>query len=326
MTDPRGVETEEQPIAAASGSAPLSLDAFSSTDWLLLTGTALTWGSSFVWIELALESFEPALIALIRVIFGALTLSLFRKARAKIGRQDLKSIILLGILWMAAPFLLFPIAQQWIDSSLAGMINGGVPIFAGAVAAIIMRRWPPMKTVLGILVGFGGVIAVSWPAVQDSRATALGAGLVLLATAFYGIAINIAVPLQQRYGSLPVLLRAQLVAFLLTLGPGLYAAQHSTFSWRSLGAMVPLGCLGTAMAFVWMSTLAGRVGAARASITIYFVPVIAIILGAVFQDDDIAGVSLLGTLLVITGAFFASRTQAARAQHSAVPEEAPEVT
>ena len=292
----------------------LSLDAFSSADWLLLAGTALTWGSSFVWIELALESFEPPLIALLRVLLGAGTLVFFRKARAKIDSKDLRSIALLGILWMAAPFLLFPIAQQWIDSSLAGMINGAVPIFAGAVAAIVMRRWPPVRTIIGILIGFAGVVAVSWPAVQDSRATALGAGLVLLATAFYGVAINIAVPLQQRYGSLPVLLRTQLVAFFLTLGPGLYAARYSSFSWKSLGAMVPLGCLGTAMAFVWMSTLAGRVGAARASVTIYFVPVIAIILGALFQNDKVAPISLAGTVLVLVGAFLASRMQRARSK------------
>lgn len=297
----------------APSSSMLSLDAFSSADWLLLAGTALTWGSSFVWIELALDSFEPPLITLIRVVFGAVTLSFFKKARAKVSRSDYGSIALLGFLWMAAPFLLFAIAQQWIDSSLAGMINGGVPIFAGAVAAIVMRRWPPARTILGIVVGFAGVVAVSWPAVQGSRATALGAGLVLIATIFYGIALNIAVPLQQRYGALPVLLRAQFVAFLLIVVPGLLAVGGSTFSWKSLGAMVPLGCLGTGMAFVWMSTLAGDVGAARASITIYFVPVIAIILGAVFQNETIAPVSLAGTALVLLGAFFASRMQQARA-------------
>lgn len=267
------------------------------------------WGSSFVWIEIALEAFTPSLIAFLRIALGAATLSFFSKARAKVERSDMPAIALLGLLWMAAPLLLFPIAQQWIDSSLAGMINGAVPIFAGIVAAIILRRWPPSKTLAGIAIGFIGVLALTSPAVQSSNATALGAGLVLLATAFYGISINLAVPLQKKYGSLPLLLRAQLVALALTAVPGLIGASQSEFAMNSLLAMIPLGCLGTALAFVGMTTLVGRVGAARGSVTIYFLPIIAIVLGALFQNENIEAISLVGTVLVIIGAYLASRTQ-----------------
>lgn len=300
---------ETSSIPADSG---FSLDAFSTTDWLLLAGTALMWGSSFVWIEIALEAFAPTLIALLRIALGAATLSMFKKARVPVERSDLRAIALLGLLWMAAPLLLFPVAQQWIDSSLAGMINGAVPIFAGIVAAIILRRRPPAKTIAGIVVGFIGVIALSWPAVQSSSATALGAGLVLLATAFYGVSINLAVPLQKKYGSLPVLLRAQVFALAFSFIPGVVGATQSEFQMDSFLAMIPLGCLGTALAFVGLTTLVGRVGAARGSVTIYFLPVIAIILGAIFQDESIEAISLVGTALVITGAFLASRTQTAR--------------
>lgn len=295
--------------AATRPGGSLSLDAFSAADWLLLAGTAATWGSSFLWIEVALGSFAPTAITFLRVALGAATLVVFRKARSKVDRADLPRIAWLGVLWMAAPLLLFPVAQQWIDSSLAGMLNGSVPIFAGAISALILRSLPPSKTIFGIGLGFVGVIAVSWPAVQGSSATTLGAGLVILACICYGAAINIAVPLQQRYGSLPVLLRAQVVALLLTLVPGIFGLAGSSFSWAALAAMLPLGCLGTGLAFVWMATLAGRVGAARASVTIYFVPVIAILLGATFQNEVIAAISLAGTALVIVGAFLTSRTQ-----------------
>lgn len=301
--------TTQAPSAQNTSASPLVIAAFSSKDWLLLLGIALTWGSSFIWIEIGLDAFEPTFITLLRVAFGAGTLVFFRKARAEVDKEDLPAIALLGVLWMAAPLLLFPIAQQWIDSSLAGMINGGVPVFAGLVAALILRKRPPAKTVLGIAIGFLGILAVSWPAVQGSRSTALGVALVLLATVFYGIALNIAVPLQHRYGSLPVLFRAQLVALALTLIPGVIGGTRSTFEWQSLVALVPLGCLGTALAFVWMGTLVGRVGAARGSVTIYFVPLVAILLGALLRDEDIHALSLVGTALVIAGAFLASRAQ-----------------
>lgn len=303
------VRTDEGIMEHAQPRIVPSLDAFSSKDWLLLAATALTWGSSFVWIEIGLESFAPTFITLVRILFGVGALAFVRKARTAVDRSDVPAIALLGVVWMAAPLLLFPIAQQWIDSSLAGMINGSMPIFAGAIAALLLRRWPPSKTLVGIALGFVGVMAVSWPAVQGSSATALGAVLVLAATICYGVAVNLAVPLQQKYGPLPVVLRAQLVALVVTFIPGVVGATQSSFDWASLAAMIPLGCLGTGLAFVWMSTLVGRVGAARGSVTIYFVPVIAIVLGALVFGEAIALISLLGTGLVLAGAFLTSRTQ-----------------
>lgn len=285
------------------------LDAFSSADWLLLTGIALTWGSSFVFIDIGLEALAPATIALIRIVLGLGTLGCFRAARRPVERRDLTAIGLLGLLWMAVPFLLFPIAQQWIDSSLAGMINGSVPIFAGLIATVIARKAPPPKTIAGLLIGFAGLVVVAWPGVRDSDATALGVALVTLASLCYGIAINIAVPLQHKYGALPVLLRALVVAFAITILPGIVGATNSAFAWDSLGALIPIGCLGTGLAFVWMATLVGRVGAARGSVTIYFIPVVAIVLGAVFRDESIAIMSVVGTAFVVSGAYLTSRTQ-----------------
>ncbi|MDQ3954658.1 MAG: DMT family transporter, partial [Actinomycetota bacterium] len=261
------------------------------------------------WIEEGLASFSPAVITLLRLVFGALTLGVLPPARRGLGREDIPAVALLGLIWMALPFLLFPIAQQWIDSSLAGMINGGVPIFAAVVAALVVRRLPGSKQLVGIGLGFLGVLLVGLPVVQHARSTALGAGLVLLATALYGIAINVAAPLQQKYGALPVLLRAQLFAIAFTLIPGLVAVRGSSWDLSSFAAMVPLGCLGTGLAFYSMTTLVGRVGPSRGAITIYFVPIVAIVLGAVVRDESIAALSLVGTALVLIGAYLTSRHQ-----------------
>ncbi|MDQ4144134.1 MAG: DMT family transporter [Actinomycetota bacterium] len=310
--------------APQGGALDSSLDRFGARDWGLLAGTALLWGSSFIWIEEALEAFEPGLITLVRVVFGAATLAVFPRARATVPRSDIPAIALLGLLWMAAPLLLFPIAQQWIDSSLAGMLNGAVPIFAALVASIAARALPQRKQVLGLAVGFAGVVTVSWPGLGGARSTALGIALVLLATVFYGISVNLAAPLQRRNGALPVLLRAQLFAIAFSLIPGVLAIGGSEFKTTSFLAMIPLGCLGTGLAFVWMSTLVGRVGAARGSVTIYFVPIVAIVLGAVVRSESIAALALLGTAMVIGGAVLTSRKQeppATQAQKRPSPAE-----
>ncbi|HWC14088.1 MAG TPA: DMT family transporter [Actinomycetota bacterium] len=297
-----------------SAQAPVAtrLSAFSARDWLLLATAALMWGSSFVWMEVALEHLAPGFIAFVRILFGIATLALFPQARRKVERGDASKVVALGFLWMGIPFLLFPIAQQWIDSSLAGMINGGVPIFAAATAALMMRRTPPPMTLVGIGVGFVGTVAIGLPAVRDAEATRLGVALVLLATLMYGISLNIAAPLQRKYGALPVLLRVQLVAAGVTLVPGIVGLAGSDMDLLSLAAVVPLGCFGSALAFVAMTTLVGRVGAARGSVTIYFVPIVAITMGVVFRNESVALLSLLGTALVLLGAFLTSRSQTIR--------------
>ena len=284
-------------------------EAFGPQEWGLLAAIAAMWGSSFLFIEIGLEHFGPGVVAFGRVAVGALTLSLLRQSHRPVERGDLPRVALLGAVWMAAPLLLFPIGQQWIDSSLAGMLNGAVPIFAAATAAILLRRLPASRQLIGIAVGFLGVVGVLWPATRDADATALGASLVLLAVLCYGVAVNIAVPLQQRYGALPVLLRAQLVALVLLAPAALVSLPDSNFAWSSTLAVVALGFFGTGWAFVAMTTLVGRVGATRGSVAIYFLPVVAIALGVIFRDETIAAISLVGTGLVLAGAYVTSRRE-----------------
>ena len=284
-------------------------EAFGPQEWGLLVAIAAMWGSSFLFIEIGLEHFGPGLVAFGRVAVGALTLSLLRGSHRPVERSDLPRVALLGVVWMAAPLLLFPIGQQWIDSSLAGMLNGAVPIFAAVTAAILLRRPPASRQLIGIAVGFLGVVGVLWPATRDADATALGASLVLLAVMCYGVAVNIAVPLQQRYGALPVLLRAQLVALVLLAPAALVSLPNSEFAWSSALAVVALGFFGTGWAFVAMTTLVGRVGATRGSVALYFLPVVAIALGVIFRDETIAAISLVGTGLVLAGAYLTSRRE-----------------
>ena len=284
-------------------------EAFGAQEWALLGAIAAMWGSSFVFIEVGLEHFEPGLIAFLRVGVGALTLAFLRGSRTKVDRSDLPRIVLLGVVWMGAPLILFPIGQQWIDSSLAGMINGAVPIFATVTAAILLRKPPATRQFAGVAIGFVGVVFVLWPATRNADATALGASLILLAVVFYGLAVNLAVPLQQRYGALPVLVRAQAAALILLAPAALIGLPDSEFAWSSTLAVVALGFFGTGWAFVAMTTLVGRVGATRGSVAIYFIPVVAIALGVLFENETVAAVSLVGTALVLAGAYLTSRRE-----------------
>lgn len=285
------------------------MNAFGATEWGLLSGIALIWGSSFFFIAIGLESFRPGVVTLARVGLGAATLALIPRARASIDRGDLGRVALLGIIWIGIPLIIFPIAQQWIDSSVAGMLNGAVPVSSAVFATLLLRKLPGWRQLLGIGIGFLGILAISAPQVVESTATAFGTFLVIVAIVLYGLSTNMAVPLQQRYGALPVLLRAQLAALVIIVPFGLAQVPGSVWSWKSAAAMVPLGVLGTALAFVFMTTLVGRVGGPRGSIAIYFVPVVAIVLGVAFRDEIVAPLAILGTGLVLIGAWITSRKE-----------------
>jgi drug/metabolite transporter (DMT)-like permease len=280
---------------------------YTPSDWARVALVAVLWGSSFLFIDIGVDHFAPEVVAFVRIALGAATLAAFPAARRHMPRSDWGRVALLGVTWMAVPMVLFPVAEQWIDSSLAGMINGAAPLFTALVAAVAIRRIPGPYTAAGLAIGFAGVTVVSWPALQDPDATAVGVALLLLATLLYGVAFNLAGPLQRRHGSLPVLLRAQLVALVLTAPLAVAAVDDSTFAWSSALAMVALGCGGTAVAFVAFTTLAGRVGSTRASVTIYLLPPVAILAGALFRDEAIGVAALIGTALVLAGAAITSR-------------------
>jgi drug/metabolite transporter (DMT)-like permease len=285
------------------------IEAFGRAEWALLSAIAVIWGSSFLLIDVALEDFRPGVITAARVLLGAAALAVVPAARKRVRREDLPRIAFLGIIWMGLPLSLFPIAQQSIDSSVAGMLNGAMPLATAAWSTVLLRRLPGRFQVIGLIVGFGGIIAISWEQLQGSTASLQGTLLVLLAVTLYGLSANVAVPLQQRYGSLPVLLRAQCAALAIVVPFGLVHLSGSTWSWGAAAAMVPLGALGTGMAFVLMATLVGRVGGPRGSVAIYFVPLVAMFLGVTFLDESIALTALLGTALVLAGAWLTSRRE-----------------
>lgn len=301
-----GPPTRRRLLETSGGSLT---EAFGPREWTLLSAIALMWGSSFLFIDLGLASFRPGVVTLARIALGAASLALVPRARTSVDAGDLPRIALLGVVWMAIPLSLFPLAQQWVDSSVAGMLNGAMPIFTVVWSVLLLRRMPRPRQLSGFAVGFLGVVAISAPGLADADATALGTGLILVAVVLYGLAANLAVPLQQRYGALPVLLRAQLAALVVVTPIGLLQLEGSTWAWSSALAMLPLGVLGTGLAFVLMTTLVGRVGGPRGAVAIYFAPIVAIILGVVLLGEAVHPAALLGTALVLVGAWLTSRRE-----------------
>lgn len=284
-------------------------DAFESLDWWLFAAVGLIWGSSFLLIKIGLESFHPGFITLLRVGLGAGALMALPAARRKINVEDRGKLLFLSILWVGIPFTLFPLAEEHINSAVTGLLNGATPLFAGLFGALFFGRTPRGPQRLGIAVGFAGIVLVSVGTSAEGGTAIVGVLMVLVATLCYGLATNIAGSIQQKYGSVVVMARMLALGTLWTTPFGLYGLTRSEFAWGPAAAIMVLGVVGTGLAFAFMASLVGRVGGPRASFVTYLIPVVSLVLGAVFQNDKVALIALGGVVLVIGGAVLASRRE-----------------
>ncbi len=289
-------------------------DRFGTTDWALFLAVSGIWGASFLFIDIGLDAMPPGLVTLLRVGLGALALAVIPRPRIPIAADDRGRLVLLSILWVAIPFTLFPIAEQHISSAIAGLLNGATPIFAALFAWLVWGRPTRGAQLAGIGVGFGGVILISVPSLDDGSSAALGVGLIVLATICYGFAVNMAAPLQLRYGSVNLMAKMLGLATVWTAPYGLWGVQDAHWETGPFVAVATLGIVGTGIAFALMGTLVGRVGPTRASFITYLVPVVALVLGVVFRDDVVNAVQVGGVVVVVAGALLASRSTAPRAR------------
>lgn len=293
----------------AERSAPASdpSGAFSPTDWALFATVSGIWGASFLLIDIGLDSLHPGVITLARVGLGALTLALLPGSRMRLEPGDRGPMLLVSITWVAIPFTLFPLAEQHINSAVTGLLNGGTPMFTALFALALFGRRTTGAQLLGLLVGLGGVALISLPSIGEGSSQASGVAMVIVATVGYGLSLNLAAPLQNRYGSLPFMARMLALGAVATLPFGLYGLPDSTAEVAPVLAVTVLGVVGTGIAYVVMGFLVERVGPTRASFMTYLIPGVSLVLGVTVRGDQVAPLALAGVALVITGAGLASR-------------------
>jgi drug/metabolite transporter (DMT)-like permease len=277
--------------------------AVTSKDWLLVALPGIIWGASFLFIAEGLNAVGPNGITFIRILVGCLTLSMFPAARKSISREAWPAIALLGLIWFAFPLTMFPYAEQRVSSALTGMLNAVTPLSTAVVAAAIARALPSRKILAGLAVGMLGTVLVAWPSFGEGHSSAIGVLLILVAVLSYGFALNLARPLQQRNGALPVIVRAQAVAAVLTAPLGLKEIAVAHWSPKPVLALLALGALGTGAAFAFIGMAAARVGATRASAAAFFIPPVALLLGVLVRGEHVAALSVLGSAVCVAGAW-----------------------
>lgn len=289
---------------------------FGPSEWSLSVAVAIIWGSSFLWIAIAIDHVEAPVVPLARCLFGALALLCFPSARRMIRRQDVTRFALTALVWMAVPFLLYPIAERTVNTSITGMMNGGLPVVTTIITAIFTRRVPSPRRIAAVTIGATGIAMISLASVSgDTGADAAGILWLLLALVCYAVAVNVARPVQATYGALASMLWLTIFGAAWSLPLGIASLPDSDINWAAVGSLVVLGAVGTGVAFAMYGVLLHRAGPVRGMIGIFFTPIVGLVLGVTIRDDELHAVAIVGMVVVIAGAMLTSRPEPAPPPH-----------
>jgi len=270
---------------------------------LMLAALAAIWGSSFMFIAIALRDLAPSTLILLRMGSGALALAVYvRLAGRSFGalRPYAWPLALLALINTAVPFFLIAWGQQYIDSGLAAIFNASAPLFTALFAlSIDQSQRVTGARLAGIVLAFGGVVLLVGFELNGGERAVAGALAVVAASACYGIGGLYA---GRRFAGLsPSLVALGSLAwatlFVLPLG----AAQATMPDWESLLSVLYLGVAATGVAYLLYFGLIAGAGASKAVLVTYLVPSLALVYGAAFLGETVTAVSLAGLALVLAG-------------------------
>lgn len=269
---------------------------------------ALLWGSGFLWIKLADRSFSPAEVTLARLLMGSvLVFAIGLTRREPIPRSPrLWAVIVPAALFgNAAPYLLFAMAEQTVNSSTAGIINAATPLWT-VVFALAVRHQEAItvRQGLGLVVGFTGTLLIFSPWTTTSGFTSAGSLECLAASISYAISYIYMDRFLVRRGIGPVMLAAcQLLAasVILALSLTISGVPAPHVHTGDLLALIILGFLGSGVAYALNYQVIASEGATVASTVTYLLPVVAIILGVLVLDERVTIGAGFGIALVLAG-------------------------
>ena len=277
-------------------------------DWALLAVPGTVWGASFYLIALSLESLDPAFIGWARIVIGFTVLSLVPSARRALPRSAWPRVASLSLVWMAVPLSLFAFAEERVSSAVTGMLNGLNPVTVVVVGVVWFGTRLTAGRIVGLTVGTLGGVMIALPTLGEGSSSVIGIVMIMAALTCYGVAINVAGPLQREHGALPVIRTALGGAALIATPTGLIGLTRSSAETSSIVALVVLGVFGTGVAYVFHLGNTGRLGATRASTTTYLIPGVSIVLGVVFLDESVGILALAGSAVAVVGAWQVNRS------------------
>ena len=282
----------------------------------LLAALALVWGGSYLLIKYALEGFEPAVVVWLRLVLAGIVLFVVMRARgggAEVGAASAEvrarpgRAVLLGLLAIALPFNLITFGELEVPSGLTAVLIAPASLFVAAFAPFLDTSEKAQPSAIGgMVMGLAGVALLVGLESVHSVGEFLGSLAMLGAAACYALSSFVV----KRYRGLTSVSTSFIsiaVGAVLCLPAAIATAPSAVPGLRAVLAVLALGVVGTALAFVIFYKLIAETGAGRASLVSYLAPGVALLYGALLLDEKITAASIAGLALILGGVALASR-------------------
>ena len=274
--------------------------------WFVFILLGGIWSSSFMWIKIAVQEVGPVTLVAFRVLFGLL----FGIAVLFIQRvswpRNFKTwfpLLLLGLTNVAIPFFLISWGEKSIDSAVAAILDATVPLFTILLAHFLLQDDKmTLPKVLGLLIGFAGVIVLMSKDIGASTGSLLGQFAVIVASMFYA---GSSVYVRKTTVDTPGILRSAgpLVSAtaVMWLGSAMF---ESPLTIPQMGltwvALLFLGIFGSGLAFVLAFYLIHEIGPTRTTMVTYLFPLGGVILGVTFLSEQLSWQLVTGAILIVS--------------------------
>ena len=281
----------------------------SRLDWGLFLALGLMWGTSYLFIKIGVETLPTFTLVAVRLGIGLVFLAaVVAIARERLPRDPkiYGHLLVMSVVNVALPFALITSAEQSVDSSIAAILNGGVPLFTIVIAALFLHDEPiTVNRIFGLLIGYAGVILLVGRGLGSGGGEgAISGELALLgSTASYGAgAVYARRNVRGLRPMIPALFQV-LFAFVITGVIALLIERPFDVVWtgRSIFAVLWLGLLGSGLAYLCFFRLLQSWGATRTTMVAYLLPIVGIVAGALVLNEVVDAGVLVGTALVIGG-------------------------
>ncbi len=280
---------------------------------LLFAATSVIWGSSFLFIRLAVEHMPPATVVFGRTLLGAgflVPLAASRQAFRGI-RPVIVPVTIVTVLDMAAPTFLTAWGEQHVSSSVAGILTATDPLFTAVLALWLIRsEVPDRKRTLGLIIGFAGVVALLGIDLRGSALELLGAGAVILSALGYASAALLYRRWLDGKAALGVTALMTAISSAAFLPPAAIDLPPQVPPVSSILALATLGVVNTGVAYWLFYLLIDEAGAATASVITYVMPVVALFLGVALLGERLTVGAVAGLVLIAVGAWLATSGRA----------------
>lgn len=294
---------------------------------------ALTWGSSFFFIKVALRGLSPAEVVLGRLSAGAVALLVVTAVtRQPLPRQPVvwAHLAVVAVLLCAVPFTLFGWAEEHVSSGLASIYNAATPLMTVLVALVALpEERPSVAKVTGLLTGFAGVLVVLGPWRGTGAGDGLAQGACLLATLCYGLAFvyirRFVTPYRLPATSVAAVQVSAGAVLMVVLAP-VYLTGPARLNAAVIASVVVLGVAGTGLAYLWNTNIVAGWGATNAATVTYLTPLVGVALGAVVLGETITWNEPVGALIVIAGIAFSQGRLPRRAPRDPEPGAPSRIT